>query len=79
MNPLNAPIIANTIVQLAQIATYAFLIHAIKSVIIHYFNKRTCPMFPPRTPEEIQIDEARVSGIDSDYHDDDVDEGVVKH
>jgi len=72
MHPLNTPIIANTIVQLAQIATYAFLIHAIKGVIIHYFNNRTTLLFPPRTPEEIKIDEDRILGLDDEVDDDHV-------
>jgi len=74
MNPLITPIIANTIVQLAQIATYAFLIHAIKGVIIHYFNNRTTLLFPPRTPEEVKIDELRTLGVD-----DEVDEEITRH
>ena len=52
-------IIANTLVQLAQLGVISYAIHNARVFLLRWIDRHPEPLFPRRTPAEIAIDEAR--------------------
>jgi len=57
--------ITDTVTKLAFYAVIAYLIHAMKIVIITFINRRAelMDLFVPRTPVEVGVDQARRHGV----------------
>lgn len=55
-------IIADTLVQLARLGTIGYAIHNTRVFLLRWIDRHPEPLFPRRTPAEIQVDEARDSG-----------------
>ena len=61
----NGAIIAGTIVQLATLAVIAYGVFSLRTIVVHWLDKRIDPLVTKRAAVQAAIDEIRKNGIES--------------